>query len=334
MALGNSVFWLKEIDRENDLEFIILGYRGNGSKKHDLEAWIAPCAGSNLCRFSINEHHIIDFDAHLLKNDFTGTPILYPTPNRVQDGVFHYQGKIYPQVVNGATVLEHGLVHSVPWNYQEPQVNGDSITLKTWLDFKESSAFFPAFPFLHRLNLEFCLSEKSIIVKYTIENQDTQTIPYGFGLHPYFMKLSGDEETFVELPARYVMKTTSDLLPTGQLIDVAGTTYDLRARKNIGSVDLDHVFTGIEDGKFAQVTYQSLGLRVQLVTTSDFSHLVLYSPCGASFFCLENQTCSTNAHNLHDQNFKSESGLKFVQAGKIHTGSVAYVIDKEGFYEN
>ena len=114
------------------------------------------------------------------------------------------------------------------------------------------------------------------------------------------------------------------------MIKVAGTIYDLRHKTKIGALDLDHVFTGSVDGRCAQITYATLGMRVQLITTSDFSHLVLYSPRGAGYFCLENQTCSTDAHNLSDRNFKPEAGLKFVLPGKTHTGSVTYQITKEG----
>ena len=328
---AEGFYWRKEIDRQNNLEFVILGYQDGANGDRNLEAWIAPSHGSNLCRLSAGGKHIIDFEPELLaKPDFTGTPVLYPTPNRVRNGVFLYQGKAYPQVKRGVTVYEHGLVHNEPWQWQQPAVMPDSISLKTWIDFERTSAVFEAFPFKHRLGLEFCLSAAGLKVTYSIENQDEQAIPFGFGLHPYFMKLSGDEDTFVELPANYVMDYTSDCLPTGRLIKVAGTIYDLRHRIKIGALDLDHVFTGSVDGRFARISYATLGLQLKLVTTGDFSHLVLYSPRGAPYFCLENQTCSTDAHNLWDRNFKPEASLKFVPPGKTHTGSVTYQITKEG----
>jgi len=328
---AEGFYWSKEIDRQNNLEFVILGYQNGANGDRNLETWIAPSHGSNLCRLSAGGKNIIDFEPELLaKSDFTGTPVLYPTPNRVRNGVFRYRGKAYAQVKRGVTVYEHGLVHNEPWQYQEPEVQTASICLKTWIDFDKTSAVFAAFPFTHRLALEFCLTETGMKVTYTIENKDDQAIPFGFGLHPYFMKLSGDEGTCVELPANYVMDYTSDCLPTGRLIKVAGTIYDLRQKISIGALDMDHVFTGSVDGKCAQISYTTLGMRVQLVTTDDFSHLVLYSPRGASYFCLENQTCSTDAHNLADRDFKIESGLKFALPGKIYTGSVTYRITKEG----
>lgn len=327
MVAEKEFYWRKEINRQNNLDFFVLGYRDEVSDYRNLEAWISPSHGSNLCRFTAVGKNIIDFDPELLlKSDFTGTPVLYPTPNRVRNGMFRFQGKTYSQVKRGVMIFEHGLVHNEPWDFELPKLKSNSISLKTWINFEKTSALFEAFPFTHRLTLEFNLSKKGMGVTYTIKNKGDQVIPFGFGLHPYFRKLSRDDATYVELPANYVMDYTSDCLPTGRLIEVAGTLFDLRQKMNIGALDLDHVFTGVADGKYAQIFYDSLGIRVRLVTSSDFSHMVLYSPRGANYFCLENQTCSTDAHNLSDREFKAQSGLKFVLPGKTHTGCVAYEI--------
>ena len=330
MSGSTGFTWRKDINPQDGLELIMLGCRQDEFNGNNLEAWIAPSHGSNLCRLSVDGNNVIDFDRNLLvKNDFTGTPVLYPTPNRVRNGVFRYHGKAYDQVKRGVRIFEHGLVHNEPWNYLDPQVNQASLYFTTWIDFDETCAMFQAFPFTHRLSLGFCLTRAGLQISYTIENKGDQTIPFGFGLHPYFTKLSGDAGTCVELPANYVMDYTSDLLPTGRLIEVSGTQFDLRKKVELGALDLDHVFTGVPEGKCAQIYYDTLHMQVRLVATSDFSHQVLYSPRGENFFCLENQTCSTDAHNLADRNFTLESGLKFVLPGNNYTGSVSYLIIKE-----
>ena len=107
---------------------------------------------------------------------------------------------------------------------------------------------------------------------------------------------------------------------------MAGTPCDLRRPVAVGSLDLDHVFTGLPAGQHARVEYRGLGLAVRLEATPDFSHLVLYTPRGEGFFCLENQTCSTDAHNLYDRGFRSESGLKTVPPGQSRSGSVTYSV--------
>ncbi|UCF97527.1 MAG: aldose 1-epimerase [Spirochaetaceae bacterium] len=309
------------------LEAVVLSHDGGGDPQKAMEAWIDPGYGSNLCRFSVGGKNIIDFDSRLLlEHDYTGTPVLYPTPNRVRDGVFRWRGRSYRQTKAGSLIVEHGLVHSERWERSEPIAEAESAALQTWIEFREGAPVFEAFPFPHRLTLEFRLSPRGVAVTYTIENRGNEEIPFGFGLHPYFVKLSGDELTFVTIPADSVMDATPELLPTGKLIDVKGTIYDLHTPTAIGVLDLDHVFTGIRPGAHARIEYRDLGIAVNLEATEDFSHAVLYSPRGEDFFCLENQTCSTDAHNLFDRGFARESGLKTVRPGETHQGRVTYSI--------
>jgi aldose 1-epimerase len=303
-------------ERVGGLEAVVLSYGG-------LEAWIVPSHGSNLARFTVGGRAVIDFDPGLLsEHGYTGTPVLYPTPNRVRDGVFRWKGRDYRQLKRGELVVEHGLAHGEPWQCGEPVREPDGVRLQTWLDFQPGAAVFEAFPFPHRLSLEFHLSSGGIRLSYAIHNQGGEEIPFGFGLHPYFQKLGGEADTLVRLPAQAVMEATADLLPTGRLVEVSGTPYDLRQPVAVGSLDLDHVFTGIPAGGRARVEYCGLGLSVALEASEDFTHLVLYTPRGEGFFCLENQTCSTDAHNLFARGFTRESGLKTVKPGETRQGFV------------
>jgi aldose 1-epimerase len=320
-------YWLLQRDAQRKLEYVVLGYRETSTRASSLEAWVVPAHGSNLCRLAVDGQNVIDFDPDLLlARDFTGTPVLYPTPNRVRNGVFRYGGRAYPQVKRGKTVLEHGLVHDEPWSYSEPLVSSAGLVLKTWIDFGPASPWFEAFPFAHRLGLEYRLTRAGIQAVFEIDNRDSRAIPFGFGLHPYFMKLSGNDGTTVVLPAECVMEATPDLLPTGRLIPVPGSKVDVRRETSVGALALDHIFTGVPAGQIAEVGYPSQKLRVRLVTSPEFSHLVLYTPRGAAFFCLENQTCSADAHNLYDHGYRAESGLRFVPAGGTASGSVTYQV--------
>ena len=65
-----------------------------------------------------------------------------------------------------------------------------------------------------------------------------------------------------------------------------------------------------------------------LEASADFTHLVAYTPPGENFFCIENQTCSTDAHNLNERGFVRESGLKTVAPGATRGGSVTYAVNK------
>ena len=89
------------------------------------------------------------------------------------------------------------------------------------------------------------------------------------------------------------------------------------------------MFTDLQAGAHAIIQHRRLGMEVTLRASADFSHLVLYCPRGESFFCLENQTCATDAHNLFDRGFVEESGLKTVAPGESHQGSFTYAVSFE-----
>ncbi len=94
----------------------------------------------------------------------------------------------------------------------------------------------------------------------------------------------------------------------------------------MGTLDLDHVYSRLTPGRHARVEYRASGLAVDLEATEDFSHLVLYTPRGEQFFCLENQTCSTDAHNLFARGFAEASGLRTVLPGAVGRGAVRYAV--------
>ena len=218
MSSEKDFTWRRERDEPFGLDFIVL--RGPGEDGEVLEAWIAPGQGSNLCRLKHGGESIIDFEGEALANrEYSGAPVLYPTPNRVRSGVFRYRGKLYNQTKRGEPVFEHGLVHDEAWRHSEPVVHNGAVVLETWIDFEPGSPLFESFPFPHRLGLSFRLDTRGVSVSYSIRNDGPEALPYGFGIHPYFMKLCGEAGTSIVVPASSLMDYTSDLLPTGRLIE-------------------------------------------------------------------------------------------------------------------
>src|SRR5262249_24864829 len=46
-----------------------------------------------------------------------GASIMYPSPNRVRDAKFAFEGRSYSFKANAGSNFMHGLVHSVPWEF-------------------------------------------------------------------------------------------------------------------------------------------------------------------------------------------------------------------------
>ena len=304
---------------------VILGCRsGSGDV---LEARISLRYGANLCRYSFNGQAIIDYEPELLENhDFTGTPVLYPTPNRVEDGVFTYRGRSYHQVKRQHRVFEHGLVFDEPWDIEKLYTEEDRVVLIVKIDWNKKSPLYNAFPFEHSIQILYELYEKEIAISYSISNHGPVEIPYGFGLHPYFQKLSGDMGTRIKIPVSHLMDATDKLLPTGKIISIEETGFNLNIIGPIGKYDLDHVFIRTPNNEPAVIQYSRQRFEVSITASADFSYFVVYSPKGAPYFCIESQTCSTNAHNLYNDGFRQESGLKFILPGEEAKGTVNYSI--------
>ncbi len=293
------------------------------------EALISIGIGSNLCRYSYNGLALINFDESLLRSgDFTGTPVLYPTPNRVENGILSINGINYRQEKRGKVVLEHGLVYDEPWVVDEIIGDKNWVSVRTKIEWHKKQPFYSAFPFTHRITLRFLLTNKGLTISYEIQNLDKVELPYGFGLHPYFQKISGDEGTQISVPVKYVMEATEKLIPTGEILAVKNTSFDLNEFSSIGSHELDHVFIRKRNSTPAVIQFKEQGVQLRIHTSKDFSYFVIYSPPSSPFFCLETQTCSTNAHNLFDRGFKKVSGLRFIKPGKSAGGQVMFEVSK------
>ena len=308
---------------------ITLSYTPTNEKNSPITVRIAPTLGSNMFQFRVGNHDIIYHEAELLAScGFTGNFVLFPTPNRVEGSTYEWEGKRIVLKKRGKFVLLHGLVFDEPWQWAKPIVAKTYVSVKTYISIGKKSRLFNAFPFPCRLTLEYRLTAGGIRIHYTVQNLGSESLPYGFALHPYFSRLSGDDETYITIPAKSWMESPNDtLLPNGTLIDVSGKPYNVNTPRPVGKLSLDHVYTDLKPGKFATIDYRSLKLKVRLETSKDFTHMVVYTGHKKAV-CIENQTCSTDAHNLWARGFKKESHLMVIPKGKKHTGHITYKIEE------
>ena len=251
-----------------------------------------------------------------------GSPVLYPLPNRVRGGVYTFAGKSYDQIKNGKRVVLHSLVINEPFKYSEPVISDDSITLTLWVDFKPGEAVYEGFPFEHKFSMSYILSDEDLKIAYTVDNLSDSELPYGFGIHPFFFRHSGDDDTLVSLPANKVLECDADVLPTGNIIQVEGSGFDMRAPRAVRDLKFDTNFFGYPPGEAAEIYYPSLGYKVALRTTDDFNHIMFFITPGNSWFCVENMTCSVNAHNLYNEGLRGESGLIILAPRASKTGVI------------
>ena len=321
-ALNTTIISLTSFDQSN-------------SSRNTLVS-IAPEFGSNLFRFHTGEHDLIYTDQELLtKRDFTGMFVLWPFPNRVRDKRYTYQGQRYSledvRRPGGYPTLIHGLVFDQPWHYTQPVIEPDSVSVTTYVDVNTESPYYSAYPFDSRLSLTYTLSGTELAVTYQVHNKSARTLPFGFALHPYFSTFADKHDVLLSIPAQAVMEADDEMLPTGRIFDVNKVMYamyDLREPVPVDFLKLDHVYMRLNKPSFSIVDYKTLALQLHISATDDFTHLVIFTPEQVPSLCIEHQTCSTDAINLHHQGaaLREAAHLLEVQPGETYSGAIRYSI--------
>ncbi len=297
---------------------------------------IAPEYGSNLFRFRFGEHDLIYTEQELLtKRGLTGTIVLWPFPNRIRDKRYTYQGQSYSlENVNrpgGDPTLIHGLVFDQPWHYTQPVIGADAVSVTTYVDFNNDSLYYSAYPFDSRLSLTYTLTGTELTVTYQVHNKSPRTLPFGFAMHPYLYTFADKHEVLLSIPAQAVMEADDELLPTGRIFDVNEVMYamyDLRKPVPVDFLKLDHVYTRLNKPSLSIVDYKALAMQLHISATEDFTHVVIFTPQQPPSFCLEYQTCSTDAINLHHQGtaLREAAHLLEVQPGATYSGTLRYSV--------
>lgn len=316
-----------ETDQASGRKVIVLERSGQSP----MTAKIAPGAGANLFSLIYDGHELLyaPADLNLLPGYRYGTPVLYPAPNRVAKGRFTFEGRTFDWGVNEKDRFLHALVRSVPWEYEEPSAGTGKAEALTYIDFTPGSELHDKFGFDHRLNLRFRLTADGLEIEYEVVNRDSRTIPYGFALHPYFTFLGDRGQVYLCVPARHHMEAV-DLMPTGKLVPLDGSPYDLRTPTPVKDLVLDEVYHGMDPLKPAWLEYRKTGIKVTLEASREFTHMVVYAQPQNDFVCVENQTCSTDAHNLYARGLTEAANLLFTPPGGRASGMVRFRVEPLG----
>ncbi|AEV30289.1 galactose mutarotase-like enzyme [Sphaerochaeta pleomorpha str. Grapes] len=233
--------------------------------------------------------------ARIAMGKTSGIPILFPTPNRIKEGTFVFEGQRYQGFMHGRVRFERFTV-----------LQQTATTCKGAFCCREGNRVYETFPFLFTLTIEIVLGEKGISWHFEIENQDDKHLPFGIAIHPYLKKLGPSQ---IKCSAEYVMENDNDLCPLGSLGDSA-----LLQAIDVEETDLDLVFYAKEHAVVTE--FFTGGACYRLFGSEDFHHTVIYTPRQEPFVCIEPQSCSTDSINLYSHGFSKLSGLQILSPGE------------------
>jgi aldose 1-epimerase len=169
-------------DPESQWKVHELSYRDAKSPGRTVIARIVPAGGSNLVSLEVDGTEMLRTPPKISQAAGVGygIPILYPTPNRVRDSRFMFDGRTFQFKRNERSNFIHGLVNRAEWKSDPPVMRSDGVSLKTYIDFDQKSPNFSLFPILNRLTMTYALATDGILMSFTVENRDGRPLPFGF----------------------------------------------------------------------------------------------------------------------------------------------------------
>ncbi len=145
-----------------------------------------------------------------------GIPILFPICGDLSDQ-YPIDGKKY-------SLKQHGFARDLPWSISLLK-DKLGITLKL-NDSKETRSFFP---FFFTLQMDVRLKEKSLYISVKIYNQGKDTMPFGFGLHPYFQVSNLQKIKIDGLPEKCIDQTNMKVTNASDQIKILDKGVDFMA---------------------------------------------------------------------------------------------------------
>lgn len=259
----------------------------------------------------------------------SGIPVLFPFPNRIRGGRFHWDGKDYALPTNdpsGKNAI-HGFACRHPWRVLDHGADDRSAWLQTEFhgsrDAAESLALWPAD---YRIRLTFRLEQRSLSLEAAVDNPGNTPLPFGLGYHPYFrvplVPSSEDRRCLVQIRAGQYWDLV-ETLPTGKLLPV-DAVHNLLQPKPYGELKVDDLLRAeppqgewLEQGRLIQ---EPEGVTLRVLASPAFREVVVFTPPHRQAFCIEPYTCITDAMNLQQRGV--DAGLQVLGPGQQWAGTV------------
>ncbi len=257
----------------------------------------------------------------------SGIPVLFPFPNRIRQGRFHFAGRDYQLHLNDSSGKNaiHGFAPRHPWRVVETGVGEDSVFIRgefqASIDAPDCRMLWPAD---YKLSLTYRLSATTLRAEVIVQNVDARKrLPFGFGLHPYFQVPRGEER---DITNNWVEARTAalwileDSLPTGERSAIP-PGLDFRTPRHIGEQVIDALYSdkgeAVDLRMMARMGNGGMPGILEIWISPEFRELLLFTPPHRRALCLEPYTCATDAANLWMHQI--DSGWRILEPGQSQT---------------
>lgn len=233
-------------------------------------------------------------------------PLLFPIVGHLQDGMIGIRGK-------KCEMSNHGFLQNI--DMEVVKHTEKEVELSTLYNEETLSQY----PFQFRFTVLYTIIEESLDIQYRIENLDTDTMVYNFGLHPGFNCNMNEGETIENYYLEFPEEKTLDTVLFNDDIRV-----DMNQKKRIVEESKYLYFTNEMFKRtliFNEIDFQEIWLchrekgRFLKLSYEGFSTLALYRNVDAPFVCLE--PWSGNSAIVQDfENLEENPTSQFLGSGE------------------
>jgi aldose 1-epimerase len=228
---------------------------------------------------------------------------LVPFSNRIASGLLVFEGETFQLSRNwpGVNHPMHGDGWARAWEVVESDPVSATITYH-----HERAGKQGGWPFRYRALQTYRLEDDRLTVGIALDNLEDRSVPAGIGLHPFFAR---DPDTTLTCRTEAVWRADAEVLPVERV--AVPPDWDFAAGRRVDEVALDNCFDGW-DGR-AMIAWPDKRLRLDLEAGAPFRHLVIYTPPGKPFFCVEPVSHANG-----------QVGLSALAAGATLTGAAVF----------
>jgi aldose 1-epimerase len=245
---------------------------------------------------------------------------LVPFSNRIAHGRFRWGGKEYLLDRNFG---DHPhAIHGVGWQrgWTVAAVGSTRATLTLRHDAVGEQA--RSWPFAFAAEQRFTLTTNALLVELAVRNLHPSPAPAGLGLHPYFPR---DGAPMLRFDAAQVWLNGANSLPSEPM--PVPPAWDHSGGQPVGGASLDNCYIGW-DGVAHIVPRASDRPRLRIEADALFRHLIVYTPPGQDFFCVEPVSHMNDAINRMDS--VAGHGIRILPSGGTLQGLVRFALATAG----